>query len=145
MYDGDMLTCRGAEEKTFPPYELDEWEVAGDWAFAGRVNGFLAMHNHSGLQLREGGTLRGRVLETSEASARLTVQPGNADEDSNFESFVTRFGHHPRPPIEAPTIPLELHYSSPCCSADFKQSLMDIHYQDYLMQLDSSAEGESDT
>lgn len=75
--------------------------------------------------------------------ARVTVCVGCADEDGDFDSFKKRLGHQHPQPVEKPAVPSQLHYDSPHCRTDFNQPMMDIRYDDYIMQLDLSVADEA--
>ena len=140
----DRLTCQGANAIYFPTYEFDDWAITENWTFARLAEGYLALRSESGFELLQSGTRRGRVLQTGAEDARLTVCLGSVDKDGDFDSFKERLHKEYPPTAEAPAIPSQLHYSNPFCQIDFNQPLMDIGYEDYVMQLDLSAEGETD-
>ncbi len=141
----DRLTCQGAKAIYFPTYEFDEWTIVENCAFARLAEGYLALRSESRFELLESGTRRGRMLKIVGEDARLTVRLGSADKDGDFNRFKERRNSEYPPRDEAPAIPLQLHYSSPFCQTDFNQPIMDIRYEDYLMQLDLSAEDEAAT
>ncbi len=135
-HEADSLACQGAKAIYFPTYEFDEWTIDKNWTYARRADCYLALHSERGFALLESGTRRGRVLHVGDADAPLTVCLGYADKDGDFKSFKERPNRESPPWREEPAIPSQLHYRSRFCQTDFEQSIMEIRYDDFVMQLD---------
>lgn len=71
----------------FPTWAFDEWKLAGDWAFARRGDGYLALRAQSGLAMVERGKSAMRELRSFGRRNAWICQMGRRAQDGDFASF----------------------------------------------------------
>ena len=71
----------------FPVYAFDEYVIRGDWAFARKGDGYVALFASNGLSLVKRGTAAYRELRSYGQQTVWVCQMGRAALDGDFEAF----------------------------------------------------------
>jgi len=78
----------------FPTAVFDEWQIDGDWAFARKGGGYVALWGDGALILTESGKHVGQELRSSGGGDAWLCHVGSAAEDDNFAAFMRRVKAH---------------------------------------------------
>jgi hypothetical protein len=146
----------------FPAPAFDEHRVEGDWVFARKDNGYLALFSAPGFRLIEHGEEAGRELRSYGQQIVWLCQMGRQSVDGSFDAFIRQVLAHP-PHVEGLRVcwysarreqilfdwtgpllvdgqehPLGcfLHFDTPFARADFPAKTLQIHLGDDAIHLD---------
>ncbi len=146
----------------FPVYLFDETAVRGNWAFARKGEGYLALGSSQGLDLVKRGPSAYRELRSFGRQMAWVCQMGRAALDGDFTTFQERvlglkmevsgldvtfeslrgdvfsFGWQApfmRNGLEEP-LRFTKHYENPYCTSDLHASTMDIQLGEVVMRLE---------
>jgi hypothetical protein len=146
----------------FPTYSFDEYAIRGDWAFARKGEGYLALGASQGLSLVKRGTAAYHEVRSYGARNVWACQMGRAALDGDFEAFQNRvlqttfeveglsvtfdtlrgetltFGWDApllRDGVEQPITGFK-HYENPYCVEDLPVEKMDIGFGEFVMRLE---------
>jgi hypothetical protein len=152
----------------FPTFAFDEYEIRGQWAFARKGSGFLAITASSGIQLITQGPQTLKELRAQGRQVIWVCQMGRAALDGDFSSFKQKilelplqydglsvrfstiqgealsFGYEGPFLCNGSEIPLRdfPHYENPYSVTPLNAGQMDIVLNDSVLRLDFSAQPE---
>jgi hypothetical protein len=145
----------------FPVYAFDEHVIRGDWAFARKGDGYVALFASNGLSLVKRGTAAYRELRSYGQQTVWICQMGRATLDGDFEAFQLKVLEQgievdglsvTYPGLRDETLafgwqgpllrngepePLSgfRHYENPYCVTELPSEQIDIGFGQYLMRL----------
>lgn len=157
--DNDWM---GFTHAYFPTYAFDEYAIRGDWAFARKGEGYLALGASQGLSLIKRGPSAYHEVRSYGTRNVWACQMGRAALDGDFDAFQNRvlqttfeveelsvtfdtlrgetlkFGWDDplrRDGVEQPITGFK-HYENPYCVEELPVEKMDIGFGEYLMRLE---------
>jgi hypothetical protein len=145
----------------FPIYAFDEHAITGQWAFARKGDGYLALTAAQGFEQIKRGPDGYRELRSTGRQNIWLCQMGRASEDGSFEDFQLKvqqsrlafdglkvsygglrgeeltFGWEGPLRINGQEQPLasSMHIEHPYCRAEFPAEVMEIDYQGTILRL----------
>ncbi len=161
LYDLPEDDWLGFTHAHFPVYAFDEYVVRGDWAFARKGDGYVALGASQGLSLVRRGPAAYRELRSPGRQNVWVCRMGRAAVDGDFDAFqdsvlgltfdveglnvrletlrgeMLSFGWQGpllRDGQEEPITGFK-HYENPYCTAELGAEIMDIQLGEYVMRL----------